>query len=140
MILLTAVQDWRPIRIGLVTAIGVLVPSLLALIPLWGALGAALASTLAMAAELAIRARASARHLDMRGRDHLRRTLPLVIALAVAIASGWLTGRLLGTSWGAQALVLVVGLAAAALTLFLVEGRSASTELRYLRDVIRRRS
>jgi len=140
VMLLTATQSWQPIRFGFVTAIVVLVLGLLAFIPLWGGVGAALASTLAVLAELFVRARATAAHLDLQPRDHARVALPLIAAFIVGSTIGYLTTQLVESTWGGQALVLIAGLAAAFMTLVLIEGRHARSELTYLRNLIRRRS
>jgi O-antigen/teichoic acid export membrane protein len=138
LVLLTATQSWQAIRLGFITALLVLVPGLLALIPLWSALGAAAASTLAVAAELAIRARGTARQLGARTPPRL--ALPLLTALSAGGAGGYLVSRVTAPTWGGQALVLGAGLLAALVTLTALEGRRAVRELRYLRDLIRRRS
>jgi O-antigen/teichoic acid export membrane protein len=139
-VLLTAAQDWRPIRVGFAAALGTLLAALPLLSGPFGVLGVALSHTLAIFAELLVRARGTARLLTLAPFTTARRGLPLMLALAIGVAASILLGPLMPAGHLGAALRLLVGLIALALTLLGFDRGRTLAELRYMRDLIRRRS
>ncbi len=139
-ILLTALQAWAPIRLGFLSALAALVVSAPPLGLALDAAGVALAHTLALSIELVLRARGTAPHLGFEARDHLRVGLPVLAALGLGAALGFAVTPLLPAGFLGELLRFAVGLAGSIALLVAVEGRATLAELRYMRDLIRRRS
>lgn len=139
-IFLMALRDWARIRVGFILGIAAFALSIVVLAPAFGAVGVAIAHTLAVALELVFRARGTAPHLGLVRRDYIRIALPVALATGIGTGVGLAAGLALPATWLGQLAVLTIGLAAAGATFALVEGRDLMTNLRYLRDVARRRA
>jgi len=137
-ILLIALQRWRGIRVSFIVASAVLgIVMIPAALTGWPGL-APIAQTAGVAASFLVMIRATPRALRVRLGVYLR---PL-LAAAVAVASGLVTRALLPDDVSAMvgaAIGLAVGGVVLALVIVALEGRAILAELRYLRDVVRRR-
>lgn len=138
-ILLTALQLWRPIRIGFIAATLTLAAVVAPLALLLGAPGVALAHTTAVAAQLVVWARGTAGPLGLQAKDHLRIGLPPLFAGLIGLGAGLLVESLLAPGYLGATLGLLAGFTASGLALIALEGQHMRRELRYIREVLRRR-
>jgi lipopolysaccharide exporter len=139
-VLLTAAQVWRPIRVGFAAAIGTLAVALVILTPAFGVLGVALSHTLAIFAEFIVRARGTSRLFEQPSLSILRRPLPVLLATASGALTGLLLRPLLPAGYGGDALSLLLGMGIMVITLLALDHGETRQELRYMRDLIWRRS